>query len=99
MQITYQKNDGCVFQRYRNTILPYKIGETTSMGWKVLNIKYEYNNKYYSENEFNKLIQKSKNNFLKKRQNQKQAIEELKKFMYYFGAMLIINFLKMLLGM
>lgn len=37
MQITYQKKDGSVMQRFRNTILPYKIGDTTSMGWKVLN--------------------------------------------------------------
>ena len=41
IQITYQKKDGSIIQKYRNTSLPYKIGDTTSMNWKVLNIEYE----------------------------------------------------------
>lgn len=98
MQITYQKKDGCIIQRLRNTMLPYKIGDTTSMGWKVLNIEYEYNNKYYSENEFNKLIHKCKQDSLKKRHTIELCMGEFKKFMYYFIAAVIINFLKLMLG-
>ncbi len=97
-EITYQKNDGCVFQRYRNTVLPYKIGDTTSMGWKVLNIKYKYNDTYYTENEYNRLIKTSKEEFIKKMQTQEHFVEEFKRFMYSFGAIVIINFLKMILG-
>lgn len=99
MQITYQKRDGNIIHRLRETDLPYKIGDTTSMGWKVLNIEYEYNNKFYSQYNYNILINKNKQLFLKK----KQAIESFKvnfkTFIYYFIAVLLINFLKMMIGM
>ena len=38
IQITYQKRDGSKIQKLRNTMLPYKIGDTTSMGWKVITV-------------------------------------------------------------
>ena len=68
MQITYQKRNGCIIQRFRNTMLPYNNGDETSMGWKVLNIEYEYNGKYYPEYQYNMLIQKSKQRFIIKKQ-------------------------------
>ena len=98
MQITYQKRDGCIFQRYRNTMIPYKIGDTTSMGWKVLNIEYEYNNKYYTQSEFNKLVHKDRERSLKKRQSFNIFIKEIKTFFYYFIAVIVISFLKTFLG-
>lgn len=66
LQITYQKRNGNIIKRLRKTLLPYKIGETTSMGWKVLNIEYEYNNKYYTHSEYNRLIYKDKQKRAKK---------------------------------
>ena len=98
MQITYQKNDGCIIQKIRKTMLPYKIGDTTSMGWKVLNIEYEYNNKYYSENEYYSIMHKIKNNKIKKKKNKELYISEFKKFMYYFVAVLIVKFITIILG-
>lgn len=98
MQITYQKKDGCIFQRYRNTMIPYKIGDTTSMGWKVLNIEYEYNNKYYSEQEYYSLIHKNKQTRIKKREKIELWMNEFKKFMYYFIAAMLVNLLKSMVG-
>lgn len=98
MQITYQKRDGSIIKRYRNTTLPYKVGETTSMGWKVLNIEYEYNGEYYTEYSLNTLLNKKKQNALKKKQRIESATKEIKTFLYYFMAVLMINFLKILLG-
>ena len=95
MRITYQKKDGCIIQRFRSTMLPYKIGDTTSMCWKVLNIEYEYNNKYYSENEYNRLIQKDKQTIVKKKETAELFIKETKTFIYYLAALAII---KVLLG-
>ena len=46
--ITYQKSNGDVFCRIRNTIPQYKIGGETSMGWKVLDIKYRFKDTYYT---------------------------------------------------
>lgn len=98
MQITYQKRDGSIIQRYRNTMLPYKIGEETSMGWKVLNIEYEYKDKYYPEFEYSKIIHKIKQDTIKKRNTIDSIKSEFKKFMYYFIAVVLVNVLKLILG-
>ena len=98
MQITYQKNDGCIFQKYRNTVLPYKIGERTSMGWIVLNIKYEYEGNYYSENEYYALIKNKKQKTIKKKQKKQLYMNELKKFTYYFIAAFIMKIISILIG-
>lgn len=98
MQITYQKNNGCIFQRYRSTELPYKIGDITSMGWKVLNVEYEYNNRYYTQSEFNKLVHKSRKDFLKNKEKRELFIKEIKAFFYYFISAIVISFLKSFLG-
>ncbi|MBO7614771.1 MAG: hypothetical protein J6T15_03650 [Bacilli bacterium] len=45
--VTYQKNNGDILLRPRKTIYDLQIGETTSMGWKVLDIHYLYNGNYY----------------------------------------------------
>ena len=89
MQITYQKRDGNIIQRYRNTVLPYKIGEETSMGWKVLNIEYEYN----------MLIHKKKQTCIKRQLAREVYIKELKNLLYCIIAVLVINFIKALIGM
>ena len=88
MQITYQKNDGTIIQRYRNTPLSYKIGENTSMNWKVLNIEYEYN----------KLIYKNKQKCIKKMQRKELYISHLRNLMYYCAAVVLVNLLKYILG-
>ena len=98
MQITYQKNNGCIMQKYRNTPLPYKIGDRTSMGWKVLNIEYLYNNKYYSEYEYNTIISKNKQKLIKRKQAIELCTKEIKNFLYCIVAILVIKFIKLLLG-
>ena len=98
MQVTYQKRDGSIIQRLRNTLLPYKIGDTTSMGWKVLDIEYEYKNKYYSEHEYYSLIHSNMKKSIKKKQTIETCINEFKKIIYYFIAAVILNFIRVLLG-
>lgn len=98
MQITYQKNNGNIIQRYRNTSLPYKIGDITSMGWKVLNIEYLYNNKYYPEFEYYSIMHNNKQKYIKKKQLKELYMKEFKTFMYYFIAIVVINCLKFILG-
>jgi hypothetical protein len=99
MQITYQKKDGSIIQKYRNTTLPYKIGDDTSMGWKVLNVEYEFNGKYYPEYKYNLLLHKDRQMFIKRKLARELYIKEFKNFLYCILAMLVINALKMLLGM
>lgn len=96
MQITYQKRNGCVFQRMRETALPYKIGEETSMGWKVLKIEYKYNNEFYSEHDYYKMIQKKKEKIIRKHQIVDILKRELKSFLYSFIVVIILYTLKTL---
>lgn len=56
-QITYKKQNGEVFNRIRNT-LPGYIGDETSMGWIILDIKYSFKNNYYSFAEYKQLMNK-----------------------------------------
>ena len=99
MQITYQKQNGCIIHRLRNTMLPYKIGEMTSMGWKVLNIEYQYKNKFYPEYKYNMLIQKSKQTAIRRKQRKEICINDFKTFIMCLLALLVINLLKYMLGM
>ena len=58
IKITYQKKNGELIERKRQTINTCKIGETTSMGWKVLDIQYLYNGKYYHSGEYDQIIER-----------------------------------------
>ena len=98
MQITYQKRDGSIIQKYRKTLPPYKVGETTSMGWKVLDIKYEYNGNYYPRTEYYMMLNKRKNKSIKAKQAKQLFAREVQKFLYYFIAVLIMSYLKTFLG-
>ena len=57
-KITYQKSNGEIFDRIRNTLPIHSVGETTSMGWKILNIQWKYNKKFYSYADYNYLVKK-----------------------------------------
>ena len=96
MQITYQKENGYIFQRLRNTALPYKIGDTTSMGWKVLNIEYEYKSKYYSEYEYHSLIHKNVQKQKRKKQIKEKCIKRLITLLNYIIWLLIIDILRII---
>ncbi|MBR0351329.1 MAG: hypothetical protein IJI98_11040 [Methanosphaera sp.] len=98
MQITYQKRDGSIMQKYRNTMLPYDIGDTTSMGWKVLNIEYEYKDKWYSKEEYDKLIQKNKERYIRKNQIKELCIKETKTLLYYFIVITILYYIRIRIG-
>ena len=94
MQITYQKQNGYVFQRFRNTLPPYEIGETTSMGWKVLNIEYEYRNKYYSQYEYNRLLYKNKQKYIRQQQIKELCIKNIKVLLNFLIILLILYYIK-----
>lgn len=58
VQITYQKRNGDLINRIRKTYPSFRVGDTTSMGWKVIEILYRFNGKYYSYSEYCKLVDK-----------------------------------------
>jgi hypothetical protein len=87
-RIIYQKRNGEIFERIRNTYITYRIGDTTSMGWKVLDIQYKYKNKYYSSMEYDRVI----NENIKRRKkimNFKKQFYNMYKNLIYCASMLI----------
>lgn len=58
IKVTYQNKKGEIIEKYRQVYTTHTIGETTCWGWKVLDIKYSYNGKYYSMYDYDKIISK-----------------------------------------
>ena len=56
IQMTYQKRNGGIIQRTISGISPYRVGDTNSYGWTVVSIKHLYKGKWYSINEYDKLV-------------------------------------------
>ena len=91
LQITYQKRNGIVFKRLRDTTPPYKIGDNTSMGWKVLKIEYEYKGSFYPSYEYYKLIEKEKQKIKKKMQLKQICKRTAISLLYYIIGFLLYN--------
>ncbi len=66
-KIIYEKQNGEVFERIRNTIPDTGIGQTTSMGWRILNIQYSFGNGYYDHAEYCRLMSKVRKPLLLRR--------------------------------
>ena len=68
--VTYQKSNGEIFIRPYNHsafALGKRVGDETSMGWKILDIHYKYKDNYYCYHDFMKLFEKE----IKERHNKK----------------------------
>jgi hypothetical protein len=87
--IFYQKRNGEVICRIRNTMPQTSIGKETSMGWKVVDIKQRFKNSYYSFSECNKL----ENNRIKKYRFIKNIKSYFNKYAIQLIFILILFFL------
>ena len=65
--ITYQKSNGEVFIRQCKHDYFKKIGDETSMGWKILNIHYEHDGNYYTLESLHKVLRYKKKKHYKER--------------------------------
>ena len=55
--ITFEQSNGNIIMRPRLSTMGLKIGDTTSLGWTVLDIHYQfYDGNYYHEEEFHRLL-------------------------------------------
>lgn len=91
MKITYQKRNGEIIERTRTTGLPYRIGDTTSMGWKVLDIQYLYNGKYYHSGEYEEKVNKAFERERKKTQFKRTAYKIYRELIYAMGLLILIR--------
>lgn len=78
--IIYQKTDGTKFIRAYNYDYGRKIGDETSMGWKVLNVLYEYEGNYYQYDKYMGIIREK----MEKQRNKKIIRKAIKKNIYNF---------------
>lgn len=60
--ITYQKSDGSILLRKIRSLYGLEIGKETSMGWKVLDIHYEYEGNYYTREAYMRKIYERQRN-------------------------------------
>jgi len=68
--ITFQKSNGDIIMRPRFGTYGLQIGDETSMGWKVIDIHYQFSDgNYYHEDDYSRklLENKKKKDPLKKR--------------------------------
>ena len=80
--ITYQKSNGETFIRpYNHSCFATskKVGDETSMGWKIIDIHYRYKDNYYCYDDFIRIFDKE----VKEKHNKKlikYIIKKLNKF-------------------
>ena len=91
VQVTYQKRNGDIFDRFRTTYPTYKIGEETSMGWKVLDIKYKWGNKYYHTSEYYERVEKAFKRDLKISRIKNKIIFIYKNAIYIIGLLVLFK--------
>jgi len=68
--ITYQKSDGEIFIRpYNHSCFgsTKRVGDETSMGWKIIDIHYRYKDNYYCYEDYLRIFDKE----IKEKRNKK----------------------------
>ena len=80
--ITYQKSNGEIFIRpYNHSAfsLGKRIGDESSMGWKILDIHYKYGDNYYCFDDFMKIFRNELQKELKENKKKKLIKFAIKK--------------------
>lgn len=80
--ISYQKRNGEVFCRIRNTIPECGLGHETSMGWLVIDIKYYFKNGFYSLRDY-----QIKRDYYFKR---KHLSRNIRQFFIHYGTTILL---------
>ena len=78
-KIIYQKKNGQLLERIRVTLPQTGLNQETSMGWKIMDILYQYENNYYTKSDYRKLINKK----IKRNQLKRNFIKYVKKYCIY----------------
>lgn len=95
-QMTYKKANGDIIRRTINNTSPYKIGDKTSMGWTVLDIKYCYRGKYYSRSEYYSLVDKEIYWYKKINSYKRELLKIYNNLLYPIALLIMIRFLESL---
>lgn len=80
--ITYQKSNGEIFIRPCKFDYGKRVGDETSMGWKILDIHYKHNDNYYCYTDFMRIFRDEMEKEIKEKRRKKlikYAIKQLNK--------------------
>lgn len=78
--ITYQKSNGEIFIRPYNSSQRFKrVGDETSMGWKILDIHYKHGDNYYCYEDFMRIFRNEFEKELKENKKKKLIKFAIKK--------------------
>lgn len=56
--VLYEKNNGELIYRYRNSKPQYEVGSITSMGWKLVDIRKLYNGSAITDSAYSGILEK-----------------------------------------
>lgn len=56
--VLYEKNNGELIYRYRNSKPQYEVGSITSMGWKLVDIRKLYNGSAITDTDYSGILEK-----------------------------------------
>lgn len=96
IMITYQKANGQIIQRVRNTSCPYRVGDRTSMGWLVLEILYKYKGNYYTKNVYDRYIGEEQTRFQRQLIIKRTILRLYKELVYPIALLIMIRVLEVL---
>lgn len=96
IMVTYQKANGQIIQRIRNTMCPYRVGDKTSMGWIVLEILYNYKGRYYTKSVYDKIVDDSIYRYQRQRKIKSTIIKIYKELVYLIAFLIMIKLLEVL---
>lgn len=94
--VTYQKANGQIIQRVRNTMCPYRVGDKTSMGWTVLEILYNYKGKYYTKNVYDRLYNEMEIKNQRQRKIKNLILKIYNELVYPVALLIMIKLLEVL---
>lgn len=77
--ITYQKENGDILIRPCSSTYGKRVGDETSMGWKILDIHYKHGDNYYCYEDFMRIFRNEFEKELKERKKKKLIKFAIKK--------------------
>lgn len=92
IQVTYQKRNGDLIRRTIGGYSPYRVGDTNSYGWQVVDIKHKYNDKWYSPKEYDSIVNRRWNRSKRINKIRQQFYNVYKELAYCIILMILLRF-------
>lgn len=91
--IVFEKPNGEIFERKRKSYPLERVGDKNNYGWTVLAVKFPYNGKYTTRDEYMKMIKYDQEIIKKKFQIKKWCYENIIKAFRIIVALALIQYI------